>query len=468
MIPNTVKFTSEEIFAIFGVGQCRNIQSGTQFTGISIDSREIAPGNIFVALRGERMDGHSKVFSAIENGAAMAVVSAEWLEENDDALALPLLVVKDTQSALAKFGRFHRDRFSIPVLAVGGSNGKTTTKEMIAHLAAQKYKIVKTHENFNNQLGLPLMLFLIDETTELAIIEIGTNEPGEIATLAQTLNPTHGILTNIGKEHLEKLIDLDGVEAEETSLFAHLIKHGGTRLVNLDDERLAKYTQLGGNFVSFGVGEGANVRAAIEFDSEIHPRISFNIAGDEFQIEMRTQGYTTALNAIAAAAAAHSLGLTAAEIKAGLESFRQDASHGYGRMVVLPLGCSTLINDCYNANPNSMNAAFFTLKEIYSSGKRYAALGDMRELGASSLDEHVDVITKAMAASDEVFLTGDEMLRASEMIKSAKNVRHFGSKDEMAAHIASVLGQGDVLLVKGSRGMKMEELISAIRSHKGL
>lgn len=468
MIPNNVKFSSEEIFAIFGMGQCRNIKPGERFSGISIDSREISAGNIFVALRGERMDGHTKVHAAIENGAAMAVVSAEWLEENDDALGLPLLVVKDTQTALAKFGRFHRDRFSIPVLAVGGSNGKTTTKEMISHLVSQKFRIVKTHENFNNQLGLPLMLFLIDETTEMAIIEIGTNEPGEIAILAQTLNPTHGILTNIGKEHLEKLIDLDGVEAEETSLFAHLIKHGGTRIVNLDDERLSKYTQLGGSHITFGVAEGANVRAAIEFDSEIHPLLSFNVAGEEFKVEMRTQGYTTALNAIAAAAAAHSLGLGANEIKAGLESFRQDSSHGYGRMVVLPLGECTLINDCYNANPNSMNAAFFTLKEIYASGRRYAALGDMRELGASSLDEHVDVITKAIASSDEVFLTGEEMQRALGMIKSAKNVRHFGSKDEMAAHIANVLGRGDVLLVKGSRGMKMEELISAVRGAKGL
>jgi UDP-N-acetylmuramoyl-tripeptide--D-alanyl-D-alanine ligase len=464
MIPNNACFSYLDLLSIFGKESFKNISNKINTSFVTIDSRNAAKDCLFVALKGEKLDGNEKAPEAIASGAIAAVVEHQWFDANKKSAAgLPLIVVDNSLNALAKLANYHRRRFDIPIIAIGGSNGKTTTKEMTAFLLSHKYKILKTHENFNNQLGLPLMLLALDSGYECAVLEIGTNEPGEIAVLSNMMEPTHGLLTNIGKEHLEKLLDLDGVEQEETFLFGFLNKTGGTAFINFDDDRLRKYIKVINNYFSFGTTSGADLQADISFTKTLNPKLKLKFQDRTIDVVLRTYGKTTALNALAASAIAFYLGLTDDEIKKGLEEFENESSHSYGRMLVEKVGGIVIINDCYNANPSSMNEAFFTLSNIFCSGKRYAALGDMRELGDSSLDEHIAVIEKADDCADKVIITGSEMLKAFKNLPQAKNIHYFAEKDDISALLKNELKAGDVLLVKGSRGMKMETIVENLK-----
>ena len=205
MISNTAEFNRIELEIIFGETALHSMSEGFSLKGVSIDTRSLAAGELFVALKGEKIDGHSRINEAIDKGACACLVEKDWFDDHHSNFQnYPMIVVADSLKAFGQLGHYHRQRFSYPVIAVGGSNGKTTTKEMLAALLSQKYRVLKTHENFNNQLGLPLMLLLMSNEFDCAVIEIGTNEPGEISILSEMLAPTHGLLTNIGKEHLEK------------------------------------------------------------------------------------------------------------------------------------------------------------------------------------------------------------------------------------------------------------------------
>jgi len=219
---NSAKFTSNELIAIFGSQNC-NFISDFVAQSIETDTRTMQGNSIFVALKGENHDSHSFIDDAINKGAICLVVEQDWFDINKDTYKnINFVVTKNTIRALGKLANFHRSRFDIDLIAVAGSNGKTTTKEMIAQVLSTQYKVLKTYKNYNNQIGVPLMLFQLDETIQKAVIEIGTNEPGEIYLLSEILAPTAGVITNIGKEHLQGFVDLDGVEAEETSLYAYL------------------------------------------------------------------------------------------------------------------------------------------------------------------------------------------------------------------------------------------------------
>ena len=205
MLPNKANFNRSELLSIFSDSNCINFHNFNHCSGISIDTRDIAIDNIFIALIGENQDGHKRVAEAFEKGASACVVNRDWYEANAELLTdKTIIIVPDTLHALAKFGNFHRNRFSIPIVAIGGANGKTTTKEITAHILSQKFNILKTHENFNNQLGAPMMLLQLTEEHQAAVFEIGTSEPGEIFLLANLVEPNLGLITNIGKEHLEK------------------------------------------------------------------------------------------------------------------------------------------------------------------------------------------------------------------------------------------------------------------------
>ncbi|MCK5741899.1 MAG: UDP-N-acetylmuramoyl-tripeptide--D-alanyl-D-alanine ligase, partial [Chlorobi bacterium] len=242
MIENKAKFSADDLQKIFGASLLVNIGDDSVFTGVSTDSRQIKKREIFVALSGENFDGHDKVIEAFEKGAGVALVSAS---KADKLLAakpdLPLILCKNSLRGLGMLARYHRLRHNYPVVAVCGSNGKTSTKNFTAHLLEQKLRVLKTYKNFNNQIGVPLMLLQMNDDYDVVVLEIGTNEPGEISLLSNTAMPTQGVITNIGREHLEKLIDLDGVEKEETALFDFLNANDAVCLINADDSRLAKH-----------------------------------------------------------------------------------------------------------------------------------------------------------------------------------------------------------------------------------
>ncbi len=464
MIQNKAEFNKLDLLTLFGNYSLINFPNNLTCMGVSIDTRIIKPGELFVALIGENSDGHIRISEAYEKGAAAAIVNQKWFKDNSGSVAFPVIVVKDTLHALGKLAKYHRKRFNIPVIAIGGSNGKTTTKNMTAHLLSQKFSILKTHENFNNQVGVPLMLLQLDSTFNAAVLEMGTNEPGEISILSSIMEPTHGLITNIGREHLEKLIDLDGVELEETYLFGFLMKRNGLPFINFDDARLKQYSRLFEKYVSFGISDEADVRVGITFDSELHPVLKFTIEGRQLSAKLQTIGYTTALNAIAAVAIGISFGMNGEEIITGIESYKPEEAHGYARMLLEHVGSITLINDCYNANPDSMQMALKTLKDFDSKGRRFAVLGDMRELGEASFAEHCNILERAKISADFTYLFGKEMKIAYEKAANTSAIKHFEIKEEISNELKTKLQAGDILLVKGSRGMSMETIINELKT----
>ncbi len=462
MTGNKAAFSAAEIDVALG-GQGK-LYPGDEWksVGVSTDTRLLAEGNLFIALKGENTDGHARVAEAFEKGAAGAVVSAEWLDANPGMFpGKTLFPVEDTLRAMGRLARFHRERFDIPVVAIAGSNGKTTTKEMVAAVMSQKFRTLKTFENYNNQVGVPMMLFSLNEEHEAAAIEIGTNEPGEIKILSEILQPTHGVITNIGKEHLEQLIDLDGVEMEETYLFGHLRLRGRMAIVNLDDERLARYVPVLEKKISFGRSGKPDIYTDYTLDSGLHPVVAFRYAGREMTAGMKTHGTATALNAMAAGAVGFSLGIGHDAIKKALEAYETEAGHGYARMLIENAGGVKIINDCYNANPSSMALSIDTLRHFPASGKRIAVLGDMREMGDAAAAEHVAILETAALSADLVITYGEEMARASAAVR-LENVVNYETKERVIHEVSCVALPGDAILVKGSRSMKMEEVITAL------
>jgi len=461
MLKNKAKFTAAEIKAIFGEENVINVEQ-SEFVGVSVDTRSLTEGEIFVPLIGEKIDAHELLPDAFSKGASLALVAKSWFGSNAEKVAgKPLVLVEDTLSALGELALFHRNRFNIPIIAVAGSNGKTTTKDMISAVLSKKFKVLKTYQNFNNRIGVPLMIFNLDDAIECAVIEIGTNEPGEILILSEILAPTDGIITNIGQEHLEKLIDLDGVEMEETSLFGYLQRHGGTCFINCDDERLSKYRKiLDKKFTYSTIDDEVNLKVEIEINANINPVLKYTAGEHQNRINLNTYGIASGYNAVAAVAIGKYFGIDDAEIKIALESFEQEKYSGYARMMLQEIEGYTILNDCYNANPSSMKMSIATLEKYNGKPKRAAILGDMRELGEKSLELHLEVLKYASDVCDRVFITGDFMQQASKLL-NAGNVEHYSDLSEIASEIKD-LKKDFAFLLKGSRGMKMERIIEML------
>lgn len=463
MLKNKAKFTAYDLAAIFGTTDLKNIEMEWEATGVTTDTRILDRGEIFVAIRGEKFDGHDKITEAFEKGASACIADRAWFGKSTAAENMPLILSGSAEEALGKLARYHRRKFDMPVVAVGGSNGKTSTKDIIAHVLSAKFNTHKTKGNFNNQIGMPLVALQMEEGHEIAVVEIGTNSPGEIAVLCEILDPTHGIITNIAEEHLEQLIDLVGVELEETYLFGYLHKKSGTSFVNTDDEILIKYLKILEKKFTFGSGEDADVRYSFELDNNLHPLLSIKFGGREFSAKMKTYGSASAKNGFSAAAVGLFFGLSDEEIKSALETYEPDASADYGRMRMEETGGIRIINDSYNANPESMRAAFEVLKNLPCNGKKYAAIADMLELGVSAGEKHRQILREAALSADLVLIHSSEMLAAYDSVGQKDNIFCFESREGSERYLQENLKTGDIVLVKGSRGMKMEKTARNLR-----
>lgn len=467
MLKNLAKFKGIELAAIFGHNSLNNIDLEIETTGVSIDSREIEPGNIFIALVGEHFDAHTKINEAIQKGASLAIVNKSWFDTNFNEIKdLPLIKVNNTFRALHKIAQFHRYKYNGNIIAIAGSNGKTTTKEMIAAVLEKKYKILKTYKNYNNQIGVPQMLLQLNDDIEFAILEIGTNYPGEIMILTEMIAPTAGIITNIGKEHLEGFIDLDGVELEETTLLGYLKNTEGIFFLNNDDERLRNYFWILDSKFTYSTLDKfkSNINAKISFDNELHPIIDFYNDEIKFTTTLKSQGLNFAYNAIAAASVGIHYDVPIPDIQDALEQFQPDNSENYGRMLIEKLNDLLIINDTYNANPSSMALALETLDKYNKTDKKIAVLGDMLELGEASLDEHIEILKIAVNASDCVLLYGNEFKQAMTKINNPK-IKHFENKEDLFENLKSEISKNSAILVKGSRGKKMEEIVGKIKDY---
>jgi len=447
--------------------------------GLETDSRSLTKGFAFVALRGERYDGHDFVPEVFRLGASVAVVSREWSRSRAGRqIADPLVIVDDPLTAYGRIARAHRDSFDIPVVAVAGSNGKTTTKELLADLLSLRWNVLRTRGNLNNQIGVPATLLRLRSEHQIAVVEIGTNTPGEIALLADIVNPTHGLITSIGREHLELLGSIEGVAREEGALFEHLAQMGGMGIVNMDDPHIAPLLGRLDHAVTYGTRGRVTVKGRIgRVDGWGAPRlrITDRRRSREVSVEiaLRAPGRHNALNALAAAAVARTVGLPMTLVRKGLEAFAPTVSpHGYGRLAPMTAACgAAVLNDTYNANPDSTIAALQTLASIVprKGGMRIAVLGDMLELGRSSATEHrriADEIVRIGKIEQTVF-HGPAMKTAwRRLTHHARQLGtrlplYFEEKERLVDGVLALLSPDDVLLVKGSRGMRMEDVVTA-------
>lgn len=449
-------------------------------TGISTDTRSLKKGEVFLALRGENFNGHEFIAEAAKKGAQAAVVDHSWhLINSRKKHALPLVVVRDTLDAYGAIARAHCAGFDIPVIAVAGSTGKTTTKNLLTEVLSSKFNVLSTAANLNNRIGTPATLLRMNSKHQVAVIEIGTNMPGEIAALCKTVAPTHGVITNVGREHLEKLGSLEGVTEEEGALFRWLEENGGIPFVNIDDPILNEEFRGLPNAVTYGRTKRADYQVKVgklnEEGAPVVEIISHKRKSEKpFTAQLNTPGKHTAYTALASAAIALSVGVPRTGIRKALEAFRPevDPSGGYGRLALLHLADGgRVLNDTYNANPESTLVALQTLDEIKvgRKGKRIAVLADMAELGKHSTVEHEKIgdVILDMKKLDVVMFFGRNMRRAYEKIAGADRpvdvmTFFFRKKEKLIRVLTQLRSANDVVLVKGSRSMKMEEVIRGI------
>ena len=430
-------------------------------TGISTDSRSSRQGDLFFAIRGPNFDGHEYVEAALATGAAGVVVDKRWVApESVDAGRV--LVVEDTVTALGKLGAYYRDQLACTVIAVTGSNGKTTTREMIHHILSKRLRGRRSVKSYNNQIGVPLTLLEADEHDDFLVVEAGTNHPGEIDYLGNIIRPDIAVITNIGESHLEGLGTLERVAAEKASLAKH-VRPGGAIVVNGDRDVLPRLiTQPQIMVIRFGTAETNDMRiSAVTTNGQ---SMEFEV-NKRFRFHLPVLGTHNALNCLAAIVVARRLGFEMEPIDEALKDFILPAM----RLEVTPVGPFTVLNDAYNANPVSMKSALEVLTSYPTSGRRVFCCGQMRELGPESEKYHrelgrrigseaVDVL---VAVGESAGAVAEEAVRAG---LAKDRVWSFTDSEAAGRDLKKILVPGDLVLVKGSRAMKMERLIEQIKS----
>jgi UDP-N-acetylmuramoyl-tripeptide--D-alanyl-D-alanine ligase len=437
---------------------------GKRLRGVSTDSRTVKAGDVFFAIKGERFDGHAFVAGVFSQGCIAAVVEERFKEHDASLEGVPLLFVKDSIRALGQFAQWYRRKFDIPVVAITGSNGKTTTKEMIAAVLGQKYAVLKTEGNLNNHIGVPMTLFRLDKRHDVAVVEMGTNHFGEIDYLCSVAEPTHGLITNIARAHLEFFSGLEGVAKAKGEMFDWLSSRG-TGFVNVDDPLVVERAKSLKHRFSYGLaGKRANVKGRfLGLNEKVQPRFSFLVRplSKPLSVQLQTYGKHTTENALAAAAVGSHFGVSARKIKSALERHHP----GSKRMQVLRISGVTILNDTYNANPDSALSALHTLAVMECKGKRIVVLGDMLELGNSSEREHRRIGEEIRHLGFQYVLTyGNESANVSTE-SHATYALHYDEKRALVAYLEELVTPGDVVLVKGSRGMKMEDVVIHLTEH---
>jgi murE/murF fusion protein len=442
------------------------------FHGISTDSRQITQGSLFIPLKGERYDGHDFLDAALRNGATGILIQKEsekkrltWDEH------VTIIVVEDTLRALGDIAHYWRKKFTASVVAITGSSGKTTTKEMIAGIAGLMKNVIKAQGNFNNLVGVPVTLLNLRDQHDVMILEMGTNSRGEIERLTRIADPDIGVITNIGPAHLEGLKSIGGVREEKCDLFRNMAT-SGIAIINLDDESIRASNQIWhGKRITFGLGQEADVSAE-DMRKRGGKGISFTlrIAGKRQKIHLSATGEHNIYNALAAAASSWALGIDHAIICQGLMTFKPIS----GRMEICQLkNGAFIINDTYNANPASVREALKTLKYLRGSHSSTVIHGDMLELGDQAYEMH-ESIGSLMADTevDRIFLRGrlSQATAAGALKRNMPKNRiiFFETPEEVIPHLKSTLKEGDWVLIKGSRMMKMEEIVRTIIDTFGL
>ena len=425
-----------------------------EIAAVTTDSRTITVDCLFAAIKGETSDGHDYIAAALEKGALCALC-----ERRPDDGVLPVIVVSNTVTALGDLAAFYRLGFDIPVLGITGSVGKTTAKEMVSAVLSRRFKVHKTAKNYNNELGVPLTIFGLDARSEAAVIEMGISHFGEMRRLGEIVRPDMALYTAIGSAHLEFLGDFDGVLKAKTELLEFL-PEDGLVFVNYDNDTLRKL-ECRQRVVHFGVSAGCEVTAEnIRLLGTDGMTLEIVSGGRRIPARIGAFGVHLVTAALGAAAVGLHLGLTDAEIAAGLSDYLPVGS----RSSIIKTEKLTIIDDCYNANPNSVAAALDSLSIL--GGRRVCILGDMGELGDAAADLHFQMgVHAAQKGIDLVIACGalSKNTAAGALKAGCKNVLYFTDKPELVEKLSELIKQRDAVLVKASHSKRFEVLVEALK-----
>lgn len=423
----------------------------SEILGVTIDSRKVENGYMFAALKGEHVDGHDYIGRAFELGAVCCI--AEKLTED---ISGTVIIVPDVAAALKILAENYRKRLDTPVIGIAGSVGKTTAKEMIASVLSQKYNVLKTEKNLNNELGVPLTIFRIEPEHEVAVIEMGISDFGEMSRLAKMVRPTMAVYTLIGHAHLERLHDRNGVLKAKAEML-DFMPDDGTVFLNADDDLLAKL-DCRQNKVLYGTKDNADVKAE-NILSDSLSGLSCDIVSGDRRIPVKVPSYGSHMvyAALEGAAVGLAMGLSNAQIAAGIAAYETVGR----RANVCDTGFITLIDDCYNANPDSVMCAVDSLKSV--DGRKVCILGDMLEMGENKAELHAKVGKYASDNGVDMLLTVGELSKntctAAEEISSL----HFDTNAELITELPELIEKGDTVLVKASHSMKFDEISDALK-----
>ena len=450
--------TIEEIYGIY-----------TENTaGVCTDTRNILPQGMFFALKGETFNGNEFVAAALESGAAYAVSDEQWVEEANQE---KVILVESVLETLQQLARFHRRKFKIPVVGLTGTNGKTTTKELIAATLRSKFNVVATEGNLNNHIGVPLTLLRINKDTQAAVIEMGASNPGEIETLVNIACPSFGLVTNVGKAHLQGFGSLEGVMSTKGELYDYLLSHRKIAFVNVDNpvlmEMVAKRPEL--HIVPYGakndnaqiIIEEGNPYLVATIPNPCYTAVNENREPQRLTIRTNLIGGYNLDNVLAAMCVSSYLDISAAQAIAAIEGYQPSNN----RSQLKKTERNTLVIDAYNANPTSMRASIENFALLELPGK-VLMLGDMLELGADSVQEHMEILSLAVQKGfEKIFLVGAEFAKAYDQLQGQLQQGEIMLLNDsllLQEHLKEKPLSGCSILIKGSRGKRLERAIEAL------
>jgi UDP-N-acetylmuramoyl-tripeptide--D-alanyl-D-alanine ligase len=460
-------WTVQEVAGALRVATPASLDGLARVAGVSIDSRTVARGDLFVAIHGPRHDGHHFVAAALESGALAAVVESGRLSEFPEAIRSKLFAVTGTLAALQNLAHAVRIRWGGRVAAVTGSAGKTTTKEILAALLAARFRVLKSEGNLNNEYGLPLQLLRLEESDQAAVVELGMSHRGEIKRLAEIARPDVAIVTRVAPVHLEFFSSVDEIALAKRELIDALTGSNSVAVLNADDPRVAQFARVApGRVISYGIENKADFRAE-KIEDRGADGSSFDFVGPQgrARVTLPLAGRHNISNALAALAAASVWDITAVDAQEVFPGLQPAGMRG--RVLRYDAGFS-VINDCYNSNPVALGAMTDLLVHTAASGRRILAAGEMLELGATSGTLHRQAGSAAAQTKKVDWIIGvqgdaeDFVCGAVEAGHPAARAKFFASSGEAAGFIGDLLQRGDLLLVKGSRGVKMERVVEAL------
>lgn len=431
---------------------------------VATDSRSIRGGELFFALKGENFDGNDFALKALDAGASWAVVTEGSAPAciTDDRYASRIIPVRDTLKALQDLARYHRsmtfvDGKPLTVIGLTGTNGKTTTKELIKAVLSVHYNVTATEGNLNNNIGVPLTLLKINSSTQIAVVEMGASHPGDIKELVSVALPNYGLITNVGKAHLQGFGSFEGVMQTKGELYDYIQRTADRVFLNVDNPYLCRMASQRPDLMTIPYGVEYEGVSVLPVDAA-HPYLRMLFPSSSLELNTRLVGAYNADNVMAAVAVGRQFGVSLDEAAAAIAAYEPSNS----RSQMVRTGSNVVIVDAYNANPTSMNAALDNMHAL-SSGHKVAMLGDMLELGEDSVKEHLSIVKKASGIFSEVYLVGPEFRKALEECEKGTCVfRQFDTSEELLQWLEGYPVKDAAILVKGSRGMRMEKVLPAL------